>query len=57
MFEISLCKNIQTIKYIGSYMKVPIKEEGLVELFNGVNITQSKEWIKIHVSSYIDQVI
>ena len=47
---------LEIIKEIGSYMTVPIKEEGLVELFNGINVTQSKHNIKIHVTSYLERV-
>ena len=52
-------KNIasQVIKDIGSYMSVPIKEEGLVQLFNGINVTQGQDNIKIHVTSYLERVL
>ena len=46
----------QTIKDIGSYMTVPIKDEGLIKLFNGVNVTQTKDYVKVHVSSYLERV-
>ena len=38
-------------------MSVPIKEEGLVQLFNGINITQGQDNIKIHVTSYLERVL
>ena len=37
-------------------MTVPIKEEGLIKLFNGVNVTQTKDYVKVHVSSYLERV-
>ena len=38
-------------------MKVLIKVKRLTNKFNGVDITQSKDFIKIHMTSYIERVI
>ena len=45
------------IKEIGSYMKSPIKHEGLTEIFNGIDVDQTKDYIKLHSATYIDRVV
>ena len=42
---------LKVITDIGSFMRVPIKEEGLIQLFNGIDVTQARDFIKIHVTS------
>ena len=42
---------------IGSFMKSPIKSEGLITLFNGLNVTQTKDYIKISPESYLQRVM
>ena len=44
------------ITEIGSYMKSPIKHEGVTELFNGIDISQTRDYIKIHCNTYLDRV-
>ena len=47
----------QAIKKIGSYMKSPIKHEGLTELFNGIDVLQTRDYIKLHCSTYLQRVL
>ena len=44
------------IKTIGSYMKSSIKHEGLTELFNGINVNQTRDYVKVHCATYLDRV-
>ena len=46
-----------TIKTIGSCMKSPIKHEGLTEIFNGVNVDQKRDYIKVHCKTYLERVM
>ena len=45
------------ISEIGSYMKSPIKHEGLTELFNGVDVQQTRDFIKVHSDTYLQRVV
>ena len=45
------------IASINSYMSVDIKYLGLVTCFNGVNVLQTKEYIKIYGSTYITKIL
>ena len=44
------------IAEINSHMSVDIKYLGLVTRFNGVDILQTKEYIKVHGTTYIDRL-
>ena len=45
------------ITAIGKYMKSPIKMEGIIDLFNGLNIDQTRDYIKVTPRSYITRVV
>ena len=45
------------IKTIGSYMKSPIKHEGLIEIFNGINVDQTRDYVKLHCRTYLEHVM
>ena len=45
------------ISQIGLYMKSPIKHEGLTELFNGVDVQQTRDFIKVHSDTYLQRVV
>ena len=45
------------ITAIGKYMKSPIKMEGIVDLFNGLNIDQTRDYIKVTPRSYMTRVV
>ena len=59
-FAIS-CENEQTAKAfiaeINSKLSIEIKYLGLVKRFNGVDINQTSEHIKIHCSTYINKIL
>ena len=38
-------------------MKSPIKHEGLTEIFNGIDVDQTKDYIEVHSATYIDRVV
>ena len=35
----------------------PLKQMGLVDLFNGINIQQTCNWAKISVSTYVERMM
>ena len=47
----------QVIKDINSKMSIEVKHLGQVERFNGVDIDQRREYVKIHNTTYIDKLI
>ena len=38
-------------------MKAPIKKEQQVTIFNGVDVTQTQEYIKIHCTAYLERML
>jgi Reverse transcriptase (RNA-dependent DNA polymerase) len=49
------CKDI--IKQIGSHLKVPLNDLGIIQKFNGVNIQQTKWFVKISCEDYILKIL
>ena len=47
----------QVIKDINSKMTIDVKELGVVQRYNGVDIQQTREYIKLHNTTYIDKLI
>ena len=47
----------QIIQDINANMTISVKELGLVKQYNGVNVEQTKEYIKIHNTTYIDKLL
>ena len=45
------CQNIR--KEIQSYMANPINNLGIIKRFNGVNIVQTRHYVKVHCETYI----
>ena len=42
---------------IDNKLKFPLKRMGLVTLFNGMDVTQTADYIKISCSTYIDKIM
>ena len=40
---------------IDEKLSIPLKRQGLIDMFNGIDITQTKHYIKIDCHSYIDK--
>lgn len=49
------CKTIITA--IGSYLKVPLNDLGLIRKFNGVNVLQTRWYIKISCQDYLLKIL
>ncbi len=45
------------IKAINDKMTISVKDLGLIDRFNGVDITQRREYIKLHNTTYINKLI
>ena len=41
---------------IDAHLKIPLKRLGLVDMYNGVNVKQTKHYVKISCESYIDKI-
>ena len=41
---------------IDEELSMPIKRQGPVELFNGINVDQTKYYIKLHCETYVDRI-
>jgi hypothetical protein len=41
---------------IDEHLTMPLKRMGLVTLFNGMDITQSRHYIKLHCTTYIERI-
>ena len=54
---ILLCSAKAFIAEINSKLSIEIKYLGLVKRFNGVDINQTSEHIKIHCSTYINKIL
>ena len=46
-----------TIASIGSHLQVPLNDLGIIRKFNGVNILQSKWYIKISCEDYLLKIL
>jgi hypothetical protein len=42
---------------IGTRLNGPIKRLGLLELHNGTSIEQTRDYIRLHSTSYIDKIL
>ena len=55
------CKNPAISKVIiakiGAKLSVPLHQLGVIEKFNGIDVVQSKSFIKISCLSYLDKVL
>jgi hypothetical protein len=40
---------------IDDQLSIPLKQQGLLDLFNGINVTQTRDYIKIDCHTYIDK--
>jgi Reverse transcriptase (RNA-dependent DNA polymerase) len=49
------CENI--IAEIGTYLQVPLNDLGLIKKFNGVNILQTRWYIKVSCEDYITRIL
>ena len=38
-------------------MSAPLKREGLIHRFNGIDVRQTQDYIKIHCSTYINKIL
>ena len=47
----------KTISEIGSYLTVPLNDLGIIRKFNGVNVHQTKWYIKISCEDYITKLL
>jgi hypothetical protein len=36
-------------------LSIPLKRQGLLDMFNGINVTQTRDYIKIDCHTYIDK--
>ena len=45
------------IKEIGKYLQVPLNDLGLIKKFNGVNILQSRHYIKVSCEDYLTKIL
>ena len=44
-------------KLIDSKTSAPLKREGLLSRFNGIDVEQTNEYIKIHCSTYLTKIM
>lgn len=44
-------------KLIDAEMSAPLKREGLLRRFNGIDIDQTQDFLKVHCSTYISKII
>ena len=50
----STCEKV--LDLIDAHLKIPLKRLGLVTMYNGVNVEQTKHYIKLSCESYIDKI-
>jgi hypothetical protein len=43
------------LNLIDNQLSIPIKQQGLLDMFNGINVTQTRDYIKINCHTYIDK--
>ncbi len=36
-------------------LSIPLKQQGLLDMFNGINVTQMRDYIKIDCHTYVDK--
>jgi hypothetical protein len=53
--DVETCKMIITA--IGQFLKVPLNDLGLIRKFNGVNILQTRWYIKIYCADYLLKIL
>ncbi|KAL7536683.1 hypothetical protein ACHAWF_005531, partial [Thalassiosira exigua] len=41
---------------IDERLSIPLKQQGLLDIFNGMDIVQSREFIKVHCKTYIERI-
>ena len=55
------CEDIETanrlIDKISEKLSAPMKKLGLIELYNGVNVTQTTDYVKIHSTTYLNKIL
>lgn len=52
--DASTCEAV--LDMIDCHLKIPLKRLGLVTMYNGVNVEQTKHYIKLSCESYIDKI-
>ena len=48
---------METIKQVGSFLQVPLNDLGLIKKFNGVNIQQTKWFVKVSCEDYLTRIL
>ena len=43
------------LDYLDNQLSIPLKQQGLLDMFNGIDVTQTHDYIKIESHSYIDK--
>jgi hypothetical protein len=59
-FAVACCNPAITkeiIRQVGVQLTVPLHDLGVLTKFNGVNILQTRDYIKIHCESFLDKVL
>ena len=46
----------KVLDLIDAHLKIPLKRLGLVDMYNGVNVEQTRHYVKISCESYIDKM-
>jgi hypothetical protein len=47
--------NIVLLNMIDDKLRIPLKRQGLLDMFNGINVTQTRNYVKIDCHTYIDK--
>ena len=47
----------ETIAKVGSFLRVPLNDLGLIKKFNGVNILQTKWFVKVSCEDYLTRIL
>lgn len=45
------------IKQVGQYLSVPLNDLGIIKKFNGIDVTQAQNYVKISCESFLDKVL
>jgi len=53
--DASICNKV--IDLISEYLSTPLKNLGIIDRFNGVQIFQTNSYVKIHNEQYIDKIL
>ena len=48
---------LETITQVGSFLQVPLNDLGLIKKFNGVNILQTKWFVKVSCEDYLTRIL